>query len=109
MSTLKPATKIYNTTSQFFAGRQIHRFQAEQFGEHALHSTVSRLETLGLKFERKSISVPTRYGRDCWVKLYWLAPESYPLAAKMLGLNMHVERSPAPDARAYLFQSRGGA
>jgi hypothetical protein len=105
---LRTGTKIHRVLTEFFAGRQIHRFQAEQFGDHALHSTVSSLETLGLKFERKSISLPTRYGRDCHVKLYWLAPESMPVAAKMLGLDLHVERSPEPDSRAYLLASTGG-
>lgn len=109
MSTIKPGSQLYRVLSDFHAGRHMHRFDAEKIGCHALHSAVSRLESKGLCFDRKTVCVPGRWG-DAHVALYWLARGSYPLAAKMLGLNLHVNRVELDaDRRAYLFQSRGGA
>lgn len=104
---LRTGTKTHRVLTEFFAGRKIHRFDAERFGEHALHSTVSSLEARGLKFDRKTISVPTQWGRDCHVTLYWLAPESYPLAAQLLGMATPSGQSQGDESRAYLLASRG--
>jgi hypothetical protein len=85
----------------------MHRFDGEKIGCHALHSVVAFFESKGLRLERKTISVPTRWGADAHVALYWLAPESYPLAARLLGLNLHVNRDVDPSGRAYLLASTG--
>ena len=81
----------------------MHRFDAEMIGCHALHSVVSRLESRGLRFDRKMVCVPGRWG-DAHVALYWLCGESRAQAARLLGLDMHVNRV-EPDSRAYLLAS----
>lgn len=106
MKAIKPGSQLYRVLSRFREGQRMHRFDAEVIGCHALHSVVSRLESKGLRFDRKTVCVPGRWG-DAHVALYWLMPESIPLAAKMLGIDLHVERSAAPDARAYLLASTG--
>lgn len=103
MSTIKPGSQMYRVLSEFHAGRHMHRFDAEKIGCHALHSVVSRLESKGLRFDRKTVCVPGRWG-DAHVALDWLAPESRLLAARLLGLDLHVSRV-EPGARAYLLAS----
>lgn len=50
-----------------------HRFDAERWGDHALHSTVSGLQRdQGIQFNREWRSVPTRFGKPCRVKAYWV-------------------------------------
>lgn len=50
------------------------RFDAERWGDHALHSTVSGLQRdQGIAFEREWRTVPTRFGKSCRVKAYWVA------------------------------------
>lgn len=85
ISPLREGTKKRRVLLEFYTGQKLHRFDAEHIGDHALHSTVSTLERTGLKFDRKTVAVPTRWGGDTHVTLYWLAPESYPLAAQLLG------------------------
>lgn len=85
MKTLKPGTQNRRGLSEFFAGRKLHRFDAEKIGIHALPSLIANFEAMGLHFDRKSVSVPTNWGADARVTLYWLAPESYALARALLG------------------------
>jgi hypothetical protein len=50
-----------------------HRFQAELWGDHALHSTVSTLSrSFGVVINREWRKVPTRFGKDCRVCAYWV-------------------------------------
>ena len=57
----------------FAEGKRLHRFQAEGYGDHALHSTISSLQKkYGIYFERVFIQVETRDGMPTNVKLYWL-------------------------------------
>lgn len=86
ISPLRDGTKKRRVLLEFYTGQKLHRFDAEHIGDHALHSTVSTLERTGLRFDRKTVTVPTRWGSDTHVTLYWLAPESYLLAAELLGL-----------------------
>lgn len=104
MNTIKPGSQLYRVLSEFHAGRHMHRFDAEKIGCHALHSVVSRLESKALRFDRKTVCVPGRWG-DAHVALYWLAPESNPLATRLLGLDLHVNRDVEPSGRAYLLAS----
>jgi hypothetical protein len=61
-----------------------HRFQAEVFGDHALHSTVSYLQRVfGLTVDREWCQVPTRFGSTCRVKRYWISGNS---RAKAIGI-----------------------
>jgi len=103
---LRTDTKQHRIATEFFAGRELHRFTAQQFGDYSLHSTVSSLESHGLRFDRKTISVPTRWGRDCHVALYWLHPASFGLAAQLLGIDAHDEQ-PAEQA-ALLYRRESG-
>lgn len=107
MKPLKPGNQNYRGLSEFYAGRAIHRFDAEKIGIHALHSLVSALEKLGLRFDRKTISVPTRWGADAHVMEYWLAPESYQLAARLLGLRTPTHSHGDAEAREYRRASGG--
>jgi len=51
-----------------------HRFDAERWGDHALHSTVSSLQQEhGLQIDRVWQAVPTRFGKTCRVRAYWVA------------------------------------
>lgn len=104
MKTFKPGTQKHRGLAEFFAGRHIHRFDAEHIGIHALHSLVSSLEKSGLKFDRRTVTVPTRWGADAHVTQYWLASASYQLAARLLGLEPRRHRIAQPDdeAREYL-------
>lgn len=89
ISPLREGTKKRRVLLGFYTGAKLHRFAAEHIGDHALHSTVSTLERTGLRFDRKTITVPTRWGSDTHVTLYWLASESYLLAAQLLGYGDH--------------------
>jgi hypothetical protein len=62
-----------------------HRFHAERWGDHALHSTVSTLEQKhGLQIEREWREVPTRFGKPCRVKAYWVAELSREHATRLV-------------------------
>lgn len=85
MTRIKPGTQRARLLGVFIAGRRLHRFQAEELGCHALHSLISGFEADGLKFPRRTVEVPGRWG-IARVAEYWLAPESYTLARRLLGL-----------------------
>lgn len=107
MNTIRPGSQLYRVLSEFHAGRHMHRFDGEKIGCHALHSVVSRLESKGLCFDRKTVCVPTRWGADAHVALYWLAPESRPLAARLLGLPPPSGQPQGDAARAYSLAAGG--
>lgn len=52
--------------------RSLNRFEAEGFGDHCLHSTVSTLAAEGHAFASQWEKVPTRFGRPVQVKRYFL-------------------------------------
>jgi hypothetical protein len=77
--------KWQTTLSNLLVGPR-HRFQAEIWGDHALHSTVSGLNrNYGLSFDREWREVPTRFGKPCRVKAYWVAADSRKRAFDLLG------------------------
>jgi hypothetical protein len=62
-----------------------HRFHAERWGDHALHSTISSItREHGILFERAWCEVPTRFGKPCRVKLYWVAELSRDHAMRLV-------------------------
>jgi len=62
-----------------------HRFDAERWGDHALPSTVSSIERdYGLVIEREWREVPTRFGRPCRVKEYWVGCTSLDAAMRLV-------------------------
>lgn len=71
----------------FMGGRSWHTLEAgPELHTSCLHSDVSGLEKMGLKFHRERITVPGYGGKPASVVRYTLAHESYPLAARLLGM-----------------------
>lgn len=54
------------------ATRSLNRFEAERYGDHCLHSTISTLRGIGYVFHDEWETVPTRWGTDTRVKRYFL-------------------------------------
>lgn len=52
--------------------RSLNRFEAEGYGDHCLHSTISALKAEGHIFDSRPEKVPTRFGRPVQVKRYFL-------------------------------------
>ena len=81
------ATKTFKwktTLTHLLRGKR-HRFQAEHWGDHALHSTVSSLQrNHGLSFNREWCEVPTRFGKPCRVISYWVADASRNQALRLI-------------------------
>ncbi|NKI72514.1 hypothetical protein GN109_24120 [Collimonas pratensis] len=45
------------------AGRSLNRFEAEQYGDHCLHSTISTLRNKGYRINDTWEKIPTRFGK----------------------------------------------
>ena len=70
----KIGTKKFNIIQHFLKGLSLNRFEAEELGDHCLHSTVSTLvNKLGLEIPRKWEVVPNRFGGTTRVKRYWFS------------------------------------
>lgn len=106
MKPFRVGSQRHRIVSELLAGSRLHRFQAERLGCHALPSQISDLEKTGLRFDRRAVTVPTRWGADAHVMEYWLAPESYQLAARLLGLRTPTH-SHGDDVEAYRRASGG--
>ena len=75
----------WRTTLKYLLRGPRHRFQGEQWGDHALHSTVSALKRqYGLQVARDWTEVPNRFGTRTRVKRYWIAEQSRALAEQLL-------------------------
>ncbi len=72
----------------FLTGRSFNRFEAElELHDHCLHSTVARLEQLGVRIDRHTERVPCLGGKAMTtVKRYRLAPNFEQRAADLLGI-----------------------
>jgi len=55
--------------------RSLNRFEAERYGDHCLHSTISELRHDGHIFHDEWETVPTSWGKDTRVKRYHLSSE----------------------------------
>lgn len=77
-----------------------------ELGTTCYHSDISGLEARGLKFDRERITVTGFGGSKTSVTSYRLAPESYSLARRLLGLATP-QSKPQGDARDYLLASTG--
>ena len=89
-------TKQMRMLRMFAQGRALHRFQAELIGDHCPHSTVSGLQRrFGIAFARKWVKVPTLFGRDTSVMLYWLNGESLARANRLLSEQKEGKRDAA--------------
>ena len=79
--------KLESMLYRFACGKKFHRFSAERVGDHCLPTTISDLQiSLGLKFDRKFIKVPNRFGSQTAVKLYWLEGDNLIKARRLIGL-----------------------
>lgn len=82
----KVPLKWRRVLAAFFDGRDFNRFEAEhELHDHCLHSTVATLQAKGLIVRRREEVVPGFQGIPTHVMRYWLAPESYENARKLLG------------------------
>jgi hypothetical protein len=78
------SAKWRTTLSHLLIGPR-HRFDAESWGDHALPSTISGLNrNYGLIFDREWREVPTRFGKPCRVKAYWVASDSRERAIELV-------------------------
>lgn len=107
MNILTPATKIHRIASHLHDGERLTMFDAEQLGDHVLRTTVATLERRGATIARRMVTRPTRFGADARVCEYWVEPADRPAIARLLGLDLYVNRGEPDAAKAYLFQSRG--
>ena len=83
---LKEGTKYSNIIDVFMTGNSLNRFEAEELGDHCLHSTVSTLvNTLGLEIHRKWEAVSNRFGGTTRVKRYWFSESDIAKIRKILG------------------------
>ena len=80
-------TKTRRVLTILAGGHSLHRFQAEQVGDHCLHSTVSALQRqYPLVITRKRVNVPNNWGGETSVSQYWLQGESLHKARAICGL-----------------------
>ena len=67
--------------------RPLNRFEAEQLGDHCLHSTISSLaNNHGIEFERQREKVPNRFGGHTPVVRYRLPVSEFAKAKRLLQL-----------------------
>ena len=86
----KPRTKLETMLTQFVIGRNFNRFEAEDFHDHCLHSTVSTLQNgYGIKIDSEFETVPCLRGRSTVrCKRYWLntSPDNIAAARVLLSV-----------------------
>lgn len=72
----KPLLKWKRVLAAFVNGRSFNRFEAErELRDHCLHSTVSTIQSKGVRIERRDEVVPGYQDIPTHVCRYWLAPE----------------------------------
>jgi len=80
------SVKKNHTIMNELVTRPLNRFQAEEIGDHCLPSTISSLKTLhGLKFPRRWVKVPNRFGGETSVKEYSTSEEDKRKIDEILG------------------------
>ncbi len=82
----EPPRKWARILKVFLTGRSLNRFEAEPLGDHCLHSTVSRIESMGVTIARHEETVRGYRGCETRVKRYYLSdPLSREHARRLLG------------------------
>ena len=82
----KIGTKKFNIIQYFLKGLSLNRYEAEDLGDHCLHSTVSTLcNKIGLQIHRKWEVVPNRFDSTTRVKRYWFSESDIAKIRKLLG------------------------
>jgi hypothetical protein len=67
-------SKEFTIIEYLHSGRSLHRFEAEELGDHCLNSTISTLSSqLGLEIPREMEKVPNRFGGTTHVMRYWFS------------------------------------
>jgi hypothetical protein len=66
----KQDTKENVILSIFMTGRTLNRFEAEEYGDHCLHSTIATLRGKGYRFYDAWEMIPTRRFGNVRVKRY---------------------------------------
>lgn len=80
--------KWQRVLAAFLTGRSFNRFEAErQLHDHALHSTVSTLQGMGVVIDRRMECVPGFQGLATHVCRYRLNPASFEAAKALLGMD----------------------
>lgn len=81
----KPPRKWQRVLSAFLTGSSFNRFEAErQLNDHALHSTVSTLQSKGVVIDRRMECVPGFQDLPTHVCRYRLSPASIEDAKTLL-------------------------
>jgi len=79
-------TKLRRVLEAFARGDSFNRFEAEQFGDHTLPSTVAAIQgRFQLQVARERETVPGRGGHPTTVTRYWLEPAEREKARQLLG------------------------
>jgi hypothetical protein len=80
-------TKVLRVLAIFAAGHSLNRFDAEQIGDHCLHSTISSISRrYGLEFIKQWEKVPGYSGGLTRVIRYRLAPAELARACEIVRL-----------------------
>ena len=96
--------KWQRVLAAFLTGRSFNRFDSERdLSDHCLHSTVSEIESKGVKIRRQSEQVPGYQNIPTDVKRYWLDPsdvESVTKARELLSAEPKATRKAARETDA---------
>jgi hypothetical protein len=79
----------------FVEGKTLNRFEAERVGDHALHSTVSGIQSRGVTILRREETVAGFMGAPTRVMRYWLCEASRGRALELLGKTPPTSAAPA--------------
>lgn len=84
----KKVGKLESMLKRFASGARLHRFQAEKVGDHCLPTSVADLQSRhSIKFSRKRVKVPNRFGSETSVCECWLDGESLMRAREIAGIS----------------------
>lgn len=83
MATLKKWQRVLSALAE---GRSFNRFEAErELHDHCLHSTVSRIQEMGVQVNRRMETVSGYQGLPTIVARYWISPELHQKAREVAG------------------------
>lgn len=86
-SNVRHGTKLGRVLRALADGERHHRFTAERkLHDHCLHSTVAKLERMGLRVDRQWVTVRGFEGAETRVMLYWLSDGQRQRARELLGI-----------------------
>lgn len=81
----EPPLKWKRVLNALVAGQSFNRFEAErELADHCLHSTVSTLQSKGVRILRRTERVPGYMGIPTECRRYWIDPQSRQRASELL-------------------------